>query len=251
MAQRLRRKLNAYANRLVFGSAGRWLNLLNLPYRLEYRPDYHVYDQQIPQYSVLQKAWLAGNGTNNGGDFTRFYMLYQNIRQILKDGVEGDFIELGVYKGNSATMLAALGRTAGRQTYLLDTFEGFDARDFRGDDAGRQMQFKDTSLERVRALVGEDRVTYIKGFFPESVKGLALPERLALAHIDCDLYDPMKAALESFYPRLSRGGLLIMHDYGSGHWRGATRAVDEFFADKPEKPIIMPDKSGSAVIRRV
>ena len=94
-------------------------------------------------------------------------------------------------------------------------------------------------------------MTYVPGFFPESVKGVALPERLALAHIDCDLYEPMKAALESFYPRLSRGGLLIMHDYASGHWQGATRAVDEFFADKPEKPVIMPDKSGSAVIRRV
>ena len=134
---RARRKLGAWMNRIVFGSVGRWLSRPGLAFRLEYRPDYDVFDKKITDYAELRRAWLAGNATNNGGDFTRFYLLYQNIKQLIKDEVLGDFIELGVYKGNSATMLAALGRANGRRTYLLDTFAGFDPRDFKDEDAGR------------------------------------------------------------------------------------------------------------------
>jgi hypothetical protein len=49
----------------------------------------------------------------------------------------------------------------------------------------------------------------------------------------------------------SAGGILVLHDYSSGHWQGAKTATDNFFSDKPEKPILMPDKSGSAIIRKV
>jgi hypothetical protein len=60
----------------------------------------------------------------------------------------------------------------------------------------------------------------------------------------------MKAGLEFFYPRMARGGLLLLHDYSSLHWEGARQAVDEFCAANGEFPILLPDKSGSALIRR-
>jgi O-methyltransferase len=50
---------------------------------------------------------------------------------------------------------------------------------------------------------------------------------------------------------MAPGGVMLLHDYGSGMWPGATRAIDEFFVDKPERPIVMPDKCGTAVIRRM
>jgi len=72
-----------------------------------------------------------------------------------------------------------------------------------------------------------------------------------LVHLDCDLYAPFQAALRYFYPRLVSGGFLILHDYANAHWKGAEKAVDEFFADKPEKVIPIPDKSGTAVLRKI
>jgi O-methyltransferase len=60
----------------------------------------------------------------------------------------------------------------------------------------------------------------------------------------------MKAGLEVFYDRMSPGGIFILHDYSSGWWEGAKRAVDEFLADKPERLILMPDACGTAVFRR-
>jgi O-methyltransferase len=60
----------------------------------------------------------------------------------------------------------------------------------------------------------------------------------------------MKAALAFFYPRMSKGALLIMHDYQSGTWPGATRAIDEFCAEAGQTLILLPDKSGTAVCRK-
>jgi hypothetical protein len=59
------------------------------------------------------------------------------------------------------------------------------------------------------------------------------------------------SGLEYFYPRMVPGGFLIIHDYGSLTWEGAEKAVDTFFADKPESVIPIPDSSGSAVVRRM
>ena len=215
-----------------------------------YRPDFHM-RRDFAEYGPLRKAWTRNNWANNGGDFTRFYALYQNVRQVLDDGVEGALVELGVYKGNSAAVLAGLGRATGRQTYLFDTFDGFDVRDLKGIDERHPVQFTNTSLASVRALVGEDAVTYVPGFFPDTLKDIEPISAIAVAHVDCDLHDPMKAALEAFYPLVSPGGLIIMHDYSSGFWPGATRAVDDFFRTRPEKPVLIPDKSGRAIVRKV
>jgi len=72
----------------------------------------------------------------------------------------------------------------------------------------------------------------------------------ALAHIDCDLYEPMKAALAFFYERMPRGGMLILHDYSSTTWAGATQAINEFCAASGEFVTLWPDKSGTAMIRK-
>ncbi len=58
--------------------------------------------------------------------------------------------------------------------------------------------------------------------------------RFSLIHFDCDLYAPTKVALESFWDRLCRGGIMIFDEYSIAEWAGETLAVDEFFKDKPE-----------------
>jgi hypothetical protein len=70
-------------------------------------------------------------------------------------------------------------------------------------------------------------------------------------HIDCDLYAPIYSALEYFYPRVVPGGYIVVHDYGSLCWDGAEKAVDVFFAAKPEGVVPMPDSAGSIVVRKL
>ena len=186
----------------------------------------------------------------NAGDMGRFYFFCMVLDQMVKEQIDGDLLEVGVYKGSTATVLASIARKLGRTLYLLDTFEGFAATDLQGIDADKEMNFADTSVEAVRALVGEANVRFVKGYFPASATHLPPEGRYGLVHIDCDLYAPIKSALDYFYPRMVPGGFLIVHDYSSLHWNGAERAVDEFFADKPESVVPLTDNAGSVVIRK-
>ena len=184
------------------------------------------------------------------GDASRFFAFCLAFDQIMKEGLAGDVAELGVYKGHTASLLAQFARAAQRTLFLLDTFDGFDARDLSNIDAGKSMEFADTSLEEVRSFVGTDRTRYIQGFFPDTADQLPPDGSYCLVHLDCDLYAPTYAALAYFYPRLVPGGYIIVHDYGSLRWDGLEKAIEEFFADKPEFPIMLPDSCGSAVVRK-
>jgi len=218
-----------------------------LPQRLSLQ--YARYRQRGGLLDVLADAQAYAE-QGKLADKERFLFLSLAFDQIHKEALAGDVVELGVYKGQTATILARNARRLGRTAWLLDTFTGFDAKDFTGADAGRGPQFADTSLESVRARVGEPNTRYIRGFFPDTAAELPADGRYCLVHIDCDLYAPIYSALEYFYPRMVPGGFIVVHDYGSLGWDGAEKAVDVFFADKPECIVPMPDSAGSVVLRR-
>lgn len=203
----------------------------------------------IVERGAFARGFIGPQGENSG-DLARFLAFCLAFDQIAKDGVTGDLAEIGVYRGHTAAVLATFARRIKRELWLLDTFQGFDAADLRGIDQHAGMQFEDTSLDAVRAMVGTDLTHYVAGRFPDTADRLPNGSRYALVHIDCDLYAPITAALEYFYPRMSAGGFIIIHDYSSLCWDGAERAVDDFFRDKPEFVVPMPDGCGSAAVRK-
>lgn len=182
-------------------------------------------------------------------DNTRRDMIVLLLRTVLEKRVAGAFAELGVYRGLTARLIHRYAPE--RMLYLLDTFDGFTERSSRAElsELGHSTRaFSDTTLEAAQRFVGEPAATvsFHKGFFPESIPPQLQSETFAFVHLDADLYDPTLSGLKFFYPRLARRGILLIHDYNA--WPGARRAVDEFFADRAELPIPMPDKSGSALI---
>jgi hypothetical protein len=197
------------------------------------------------------KHGFVANSAPNLGDMTRFYTFNLVFDQIIKEQLAGDIAELGVYKGSTASMLAAFARQLGCFVYLFDTFEGISQSNRREAKADKQKSPSGASLGQVAGLVGARCVRYIQGCFPGTSDQIPAGARFCLVHIDCDLYAPIKAALDYFYQRLVPGGFMIMHDYSSLHWEGAERAVDEFFADKPEAVIPIPDGSGTVIVRRL
>jgi hypothetical protein len=246
----LRRRLQLYAGRAAYSTIAYLINRArSSPLIVEYRPDFHYVFDGLTDYTDLFSGWTAGNITNNCGDLTRFYGLFRNVEHVLSEGILGDLAEVGVYRGNSARLLAVLAKRAERRLYLFDTFSGFDPRNLQGPDSDKKVAFEDTSLDRVKRLVKLDNVIYVPGLFPDSIATVALPERFVVVHLDCDLYEPTKAGLEYFCSRMAHGGLIIVHDYGSSHWPGVKAAVDEVLSQRPERPILLPDKSGTVVIR--
>ena len=191
--------------------------------------------------------------------------------------IPGAVAELGVYKGDTAWQINEL--FTGRQLYLFDTFEGFDKRDLdleserQGPQAsGTQnsapqtdsksprnnkkdhRDFSDTSVEMVMARMPNPENCIIKkGYFPETAEGLE-DERFAFVSLDPDLYAPVLSGLEFFYPRLSKGGVIVVHDYDNKQFEGVRKAVDEFeqeLLSKGEGPLaLVPlgDLHGSCVI---
>ena len=217
---------------------------------LAYRPDSDFAFSCHPEIAQLSEKWIENNNWNNAGDLPRLYAILLNSKQVLEEGITGDMAELGVYRGNSAAVLAHYARKSGKKLLLFDTFEGFDSRDLVADDEKRPVEFDATSLSLVKDVVGEEAVRFVQGWFPQSIPPDLYDSRFCLVHIDCDLYEPAKAGLEFFYPRLSPGGLLVVHDYANPCWRGIKRAVDEFFSGKAEKPVVFGDKSGTAMFRK-
>ena len=196
--------------------------------------------------------WTAQNPANDRADLARLLMFLENARILEQEGIAGSLAELGVYKGTTAKLLHEL--MPARTLWLFDTFEGFDARDLAHERRGASegFRFDDTSLEAVLRHVGaSDTVRACKGRFPETAAHVPDGERFALVHLDADLLKPTADALAFFYPRMSPGGFIVLHDYGSGAWPGIAQAADAFFKDKPEGIVRIPDKSGTAVVRRV
>jgi O-methyltransferase len=165
----------------------------------------------------------------------RCYAVYSLALQAAR--LPGVFVECGVYRGGTAMLLA----TIGKPLHLYDTFAGMRETDPRRDlhQAG---DFADTSLDAVRALVPS--AVFHPGWIPETFSDL--PDKICFAHIDVDLYRPILECCEHLYSRMSNGAFMVFDDYGFPSCPGARQAVDEFFADKPERPLVLT--SGHAIV---
>lgn len=215
-------------------------------------PDSYVAFNAHPEFKILLNRFTDHNKLNNSGDITRLWSFILNLKQIVAENIEGDFAELGVWKGNTAAILAHIASAAKRQVFLFDTFEGFDPKDLKGIDDKAPMAFDDTSIQLVKDVIGENchACHFVKGYFPLSINEVHKSRTYAAVSLDCDLYEPMKAGLNFFYPLMPRGGLFLLHDYSSLYWAGAKQAIDEFCKERDEFPVLLPDKSGSAFIRK-
>ncbi|MDR3086833.1 MAG: TylF/MycF family methyltransferase [Azoarcus sp.] len=219
------------------------------PFRLEHNPDALCIFKSYPEAADLFARFVKGVEYNNLGDLTRFYALIQNISNLNTRKIVGDFAELGVYKGSSAAVLAHYAAQQNRQLFLFDTFSGFDYRDMTGIDGHRQTLFSDANLANVKQQVGhEDICHYCVGFFPDSIPADVHDRQFAFVSLDCDLYQPMKAGLEFFIPKMSPGGFIFAHDYSSGYWPGCKQAIDESVTAHNLSLVLLPDKSGTAIL---
>ncbi len=235
--------------------------LVNSAFRLQGQMDIHAnsrwYDRSfVEQFGGFQlpddSPRMIGN--LDAWDSVRRDMMVLLMRDLLDRQVAGDIAELGVYKGYTARLIHHY--MPEKILHLYDTFQGFDVRDVKEEikvkgRKPRKNHFSDTSVEGVLRLINSKngRVRVHQGFFPESALKSQEKNRYCLVHLDADLYAPIMAGLHYFYPRVVSGGFILVHDFNA--WPGARTAVSEFFQDKPENPIPMPDKNGSALVQKM
>lgn len=179
------------------------------------------------------------------------------VEYVVGNNVPGAFVECGVWRGGSSMAAAWTYQRLGNgdvDLFLFDTFEGMSppgAEDFslsRGKSAAQLLASSDRNAEvwayapfaDVRRNLKNtgydpDRVHFVKGMVEETIPDHA-PEQISILRLDTDWYKSTKHELTHLFPRLSKGGVLIIDDYGA--WAGARQAVDEYFATLGLKPFL-------------
>lgn len=185
----------------------------------------------------------------------RILALIDAVRHCEARDIPGAFIECGVWRGGSVlAMLMTLQQLGheSRDVYLYDTFEGMtEPTDYDTSHLERPAleSWKEAQRENRVAwpevfdseLVGQasvrrlltqtgypaDRLHFVQGPVEETIPS-CMPDEIALLRLDTDWYESTRHELLHLFPRLRPGGVLIIDDYG--HWHGARRAVDEYFA---------------------
>lgn len=194
---------------------------------------------------IARRQWLK-----------RFLAHTELFRKTLE--VPGDIAELGVFRGLGLMTWANLleAYCVGDRTktvYGFDNWKGFielSKEDGREEGSVEKTvggfspeRYYDELVEAIdifdmdRFVPWKPRVKLVVGNIEETVVTFIDENpgiRFSFIHFDCDLYKPTKAALECFWPRLSRGGVVIFDEYSIKEWPGETLAVDEYFSDKPD-----------------
>ena len=205
-------------------------------------------DAQVPPFKALHRPLAS-------------YFLTHYFLHTLS--VEGERAECGVLRGTSALLLCRAAQTqnaayAGEGLHLIDSFEGLDApTDEDRFEVQRAEGVKSVSIGKGayaapielprRALKDFPKVAYHKGWIPQVFDGL--PAGLwSFVHLDVDHYEPTYAGLAYFYPRLSRGGVIMCDDYGAPMFPGAHRAWD-LYCEEHGIPYVVLDTGQSVILK--
>lgn len=176
----------------------------------------------------------------------------QAVDHVVRYSIPGDFVECGVWRGGSA-MAAAFSflrhGSIDRKLYLFDTFEGMSSpaeidREIATGEAAStllattnrdSLVWAFSPIDNVRRNVlsttyPAEQFVFAKGRVEDTIPDAA-PDVISILRLDTDWYESTRHELEHLFPLLSVGGVLIIDDYG--HWAGAKKAVNEYFADRP------------------
>lgn len=157
---------------------------------------------------------------------------------------EGDFVELGCYKGDTSLLLAELLKNSGKRLWIYDSFEGLPEKSL-ADESVLGVDFRGGELLVTKREVKE---RFLRAGLPVPVIKKAwfsdltfddLPEKIAFAFLDGDFYESIKCSLKLVEPRMVAGGVIVVHDYTNLALPGVKKAVDEWDAGDKEFRVVV------------
>jgi O-methyltransferase len=193
----------------------------------------------------------------------RKWLLIKCIHYINKKKIKGDIVECGIWKGGNlflAKKINDIYHKSNRKFYGYDTFSGMPKPE-KYEDNNLKKEFANNKVRFEWLSISKEKVKkYAKIFFDDTsdfyfIEGKVentlkikknIPKKISLLRLDTDYYTSTKIELEKLYEKLSKGGILIIDDYGD--MRGAKKAVDDFFRNK-KSLLIRIDKSCRVLIK--
>jgi O-methyltransferase len=190
----------------------------------------------------------------------RLNCIEECVSTIIEEGIPGDLLEAGVWRGGAAIYMRALLFAFGdpnRRVWVADSFEGLpppDAANFAQDTSMDLSGYEElaVSLEMVQSNFArygmlDDRVHFLKGWFKDTLSSAPI-DRLALLRLDGDYYESTIQGLEGLYDKVSVGGYVIIDDYFT--FEPCRRAVEDFRVANTISDEIVQVDQGSAFWRR-
>ena len=205
---------------------------------LKYKKLYLVQERSIPtDQRGAGRIWPAYADTMIG--LKRLDNIQFCLETVIREGVKGDLIETGVWRGGACILMRAVLAAYGiedRKVFVADSFEGLpkpDPKRFPVDQGDRHhmasylaVSQEDVENNFKKYNLLDDKVVFLKGWFKDTLPKAPI-EKLAILRLDGDMYGSTWDALSNLYPRLSEGGFCIIDDYGL---EGCKRAVDDYRA---------------------
>lgn len=190
-----------------------------------------------------ENGYYATATESRFGKFIAHYELYKKIVNI-----PGAVIECGLFKGNSFFRLAhfrdLLETRYSRKLIGFDIFGTFPKTDFDNDkkylegfiNTAGEKSIDLGEIQKIMNYKKIDNYEFVKGDINKTIPEYCKKNphlKIALLHIDTDVYEPAVTILENMYDKVVSGGIIMFDDYGT--FPGETKAVDDFFKDKKEK----------------
>lgn len=180
------------------------------------------------------------------------------VRSVIENGVPGDFIETGVWRGGACILMRGILRAyeeTGRKVWVADSFEGLpppDEKKYAADKGDKHYKnpVLAVTMEQVqdnfsRYGLLDAQVGFLKGWFKDTLPGAPI-EHLAVLRLDGDMYESTMDALRALYHKVSHGGFVIVDDYHAV--LGCRQAVHDFMqADFPGEPLELHEIDGVGV----
>lgn len=189
-----------------------------------------------PELRDEGRDWPSSAETMVG--LQRLSNLRDCVARVLDDGVPGDLLEAGTWRGGSAILMRAVLSAFGdtdRTVWVADSFQGVPPPDptrYPADSGDTYWTWEELAVpvEQVKANFTkygllDDRVRFLEGWFKDTLPGAPI-DRLAVLRVDGDLYESTMDTLRPLYPKVSDGGFVIVDDYGCVP--ACKLAVDEF-----------------------
>jgi O-methyltransferase len=195
-------------------------------------------------------SWPAEAETKVG--LKRLNNVTELVYKIIKENVDGDFVETGVWRGGVSILIQGIlienGLDELKKVYVCDSFQGLPTQTSAIDRHAsmNNAHFLEVSLEKVKSNFSKynllhNNVIFVQGWFRQTLPKLNV-ERISLLRIDADFYESTMDVLSNLYHKVSTGGYIIIDDYMID---GCHQAVDEFrLINKIESPLIKIDWTG-------
>jgi len=219
----------------------------------------NIYGSVVEAWGTSPRGSLASAHDVENGTFwplrahtmigsKRLDNLQMAFETVLRDGIPGDLVETGVWRGGASIFMAGMNAyyNANRRVYVCDSFEGLPPPEPEkwpadaGDD-NHTYTFLAVSLEQVKKNFSaydllSDNVIFVKGYFETSL--VAIPDApISILRLDGDMYGSTMTVLEQLYDRVSGGGFIIIDDWNILKCR---QAVVDFIADRRISAQIIP-----------